>query len=60
MNETEITEFAKSLLDAHGEAAEAEAAKKAREAEEKGDAQLAEDWQRVRAAISSMRGPHSS
>ncbi len=60
MNDTEIIEYAKSLLDAHGDAAEAEAAQKAREAEEKGDAQAAEDWQRVRAAISSMRGSHTS
>jgi len=60
MNEAQITEFAKSLLDAHGDAAEAEAARKALEAGEKGKAQEAEDWRRVRAAISSMRGPHSS
>ena len=41
MNETEIAEFAKRLSDAHGDAAET--ATKAREAEEKGDAKLAED-----------------
>lgn len=60
MNETEIHEYAASLLDAHGDVAEAEAAKKARELEEKGENEQAADWQRIRAAIATLRGPHSS
>lgn len=60
MNETQITDFAVSLLKAHGAAAEAEAAEKARLFDEKGDVKQATDWQKIRSAIASIRGPHAS
>jgi hypothetical protein len=56
MRETDIADYAKRLLDAHGGKAEAEAAAKARQFEEKRDAEQAENWRRIRAAISEMRG----
>ena len=60
MNETQIHEYAASLRAAHGRAAEAEAAKRARELDEEGKADEAEDWRRICAAITSMRGPGES
>jgi hypothetical protein len=56
MRETDIADYAKRLLDAHGGKAEAEAAAKARQFEEKHDAEQAENWRRIRAVISEMRG----
>lgn len=60
MDETKIHEYANSLLRAHGDAAEAEAAQKARALEESGSTEEAAQWRRVRAAISEMRGPNVS
>jgi hypothetical protein len=56
MRETEIADYAKRLLDAHGGKAEAEAAAKVREFEHANDAEQAETWRKIRAAISEMRG----
>lgn len=60
MSETQILEYATSLRQAHGPAAEAEAAKRARELDDEGKADEAADWRRIRAAITTMRGPGES
>ena len=60
MNATKINEYARQLLDAHGDKAEAEAAQKATGFEEAGDTVQAEHWKKIRAAIAEMRGPHLS
>ncbi len=52
-----VSELAHALYRAHGDTAEAEAAKRARESREKGDGADAENWTRVRAAIHQLRGP---
>lgn len=56
MRESDIADYAKRLLEAHGGKAEAEAAAKVREFEEKSDADQAETWRKIRATISEMRG----
>jgi hypothetical protein len=60
MRETEIQDYARQLLEAHGEMAVVEVAQKARACEEKGQPQQAETWRRVEAALKLMRGPHAS
>jgi hypothetical protein len=60
MNIVHIDEYARRLYSAHGDRAEYEAAQKAKESEAKGDADAAEQWRQVRAAIRSMRGPNES
>ena len=56
MRETDIADYAKRLLDAHGGKAEAEAAAKIREFEHSKNDEEAETWRKIRAAISEMRG----
>jgi hypothetical protein len=56
MRESDIVDYAKRLLDAHGGKAEAEAAAKIREFEDKNDAKQAETWRKIRSAISEQRG----
>ncbi|MGD9069685.1 MAG: hypothetical protein PVJ46_10480 [Methyloceanibacter sp.] len=60
MNMNEIHDYARRFLGTHGAKAEAEAAQRAADFEKQGDKSQAEDWRRIQAAISSMRGPHSS
>jgi len=60
MHETEIQDYARQLIEAHGDKAVAEAAQKARSFEEKGNAEDAKTWRRIEAAIKLMRGPHES
>jgi hypothetical protein len=60
MQETQIYDYARQLLDAHGDKAVAEAARKACEFEEQGENEQAETWRHIEAAIKSMRGPHAS
>ncbi len=60
MRETDIAAYAKSLLEAHGDRAEAEATAKMRDFEKSGDPDQAEAWRKIKAAINQMRGPHSS
>lgn len=60
MEISKINEYARSLYDAHGDAAEAEAAQRARKHEEAGEAQQAEDWRAIQAAIREMRGANES
>lgn len=60
MGETEIHDYARQLLEAHGEMALVEAAQKACGCEEKGQTEEAETWRHIEAALKSMRGPHVS
>jgi regulator of protease activity HflC (stomatin/prohibitin superfamily) len=60
MQELEIQDYARQLLDAHGDKAQVEAAQKARAFEEKGNADQAKTWRQIEAAIKLMRGPRES
>ena len=60
MREIEVQDYARQLLEAHGAAAVAEAAQQARACEEKGEAEEAETWRHIEAALKLMRGPHVS
>ena len=57
MRETEILDYARRLLEAHGDKAEREAAQKARQFEEQHDDEQAETWRRIRIALNEMRQP---
>jgi hypothetical protein len=60
MDANAIHHYARRLLETHGEKAELEAAQKAAECEKQHDHSQARDWQRIKAAISQMRGPLAS
>jgi len=60
MHATEIQEYARQLLEAHGAKAVAEAAQKAVAFERAGDKKQAETWRRVEAALMLMRGPRQT
>lgn len=55
MRENEIVDYARRLLEALGDKAEAEAAQKIRELEETDEAEQLEDWRKIRAAITELR-----
>jgi hypothetical protein len=59
MREIDIQDYARQLLEAHGESALVEAAQKACACEEKGQTEQAETWRHVEAALKLMRGPHA-
>ena len=60
MQEIEIQDYARQLLEAHGDRAVAEAAQKASDLEKQGQAEEAETWRHIEAALKLMRGPHAS
>ena len=60
MHTTEIQNYARQLLEAHGARAIAEAAQKAVASEKSGDKERAETWRRVEAALMLMRGPRQT
>ena len=60
MERSKISEYARALYDAHGDKAEAEAAQKAKQYEEAGNAEEAGNWRAIRKAISEIRGAHES
>jgi hypothetical protein len=60
MGEMEIYDYARQLLEAHGEMAVVEAAQKARSFEENGQTEEAETWRGIEAALKLMQGPHVS
>jgi hypothetical protein len=60
MRETEIHDYARQLLEAHGPQAIAEAAQKAIACEAEGKVELAKAWRHVEDAMKLMRGPHQS
>jgi hypothetical protein len=60
MQEAEVYDYARQLLEAHGDKAVAEAAQKASGLEKQGDSEQAETWRHIEAALKLMRGPHES
>ena len=60
MQEIEIHDYARQLLEAHGDKAVAEAAQKACACETQGNKEAAETWRYVEKALKLMRGPHES
>ena len=60
MSIVQIDDYARQLYSAHGDRAEYEAAQKARDHAERGDADTAEQWRQVREAIRVLRGPSVS
>lgn len=60
MQESEVYDYARQLLEAHGDKAIAEAAQKACALEQQGESENAETWRHIEAALKLMRGPHES
>ena len=60
MQETEIHDYARQLLEAHGDKAVAEAAQKASALEKQGNNEQAENWRHIESALKAMRGPRAS
>jgi hypothetical protein len=60
MQEIDIHDYARQLLDAHGDRAVVEAAQKASALEQQGQTEQAETWRHIEAALKLMRGPHES
>jgi hypothetical protein len=60
MQEIEIQDYARQLLEAHGGKAVVEAAQKACALEKEGNNEQAETWRHIEAALKLMRGPHES
>ena len=60
LHEIDIHDFARQLLEAHGDRAVAEAAQKAHGLETQGKSEGAETWRHIEAALKTMRGPHVS
>jgi hypothetical protein len=60
MEETVITEYARELMEAHGDRAIAEAAQRALACEGQDDKEGAETWRHVESALKEMRGPRVS
>ncbi|HEY7551938.1 MAG TPA: hypothetical protein VH913_20740 [Hyphomicrobiaceae bacterium] len=56
MHTTQIEDYARRLLEAHGEKATAEAAQKAVAFEKAGDKAQAQTWRQIEAALLVMRG----
>lgn len=57
MQASEVHEYARQLLKLHGDKAGVVAAQKCVESERRGDHREAEDWRRIRDALTEMRGP---
>ena len=60
MQESEVYDYARQLLEAHGDKAIAEAAQKACALEKQGESENAETWRHVEAALKLIRGPRES
>jgi hypothetical protein len=60
MQQIDTQDYARQLLEVHGEKAVAVAAKKARSFEENGNSNEAEIWRHIEATLKLMRGPHQS
>ncbi|MGC9419701.1 hypothetical protein [Rhodovulum marinum] len=58
METAKVMEYARSLLNAHGDKAQAEAAQKAAAHEAAGEADEAKTWRAIEDAIRQMRPPH--
>lgn len=55
MRENEVIDYARRLLEAHGDKAEAEAARKVREFEQQNDQAQLDTWKKIRTAITELR-----
>ena len=60
MQTIDIQDYARQLLDTHGDKAVVVAAQKASSYEEKGKSQEATTWREIEAALKLMRGPPQS
>jgi hypothetical protein len=60
LQEIEIQDYARQLLESHGARAIAVAAQKAAAFEKEGNKEDAETWRHIEAALKLMRGPHES
>ena len=60
MELSEVHDYARRLMEAHGPKAIAEAAQKARAFEEQGSAKQAKTWRDIQRALLLMRGPSAS
>jgi len=58
LHEIDVHEFARQMLEAHGDKAIAEAAQRACTLEKEGKREEAETWRHIEAALKMMRGPH--
>jgi hypothetical protein len=60
MHATEIQDYARQLMETHGDKAAVEAAQKAVALEHAGDREQAQIWRRIEAALVLMRGARQS
>jgi len=60
MDEITINEYARQLLESHGDRAVAVAAQRAVASEERKDKEEAKTWRHIEAALKAMRGPIAS
>jgi hypothetical protein len=60
MHEIDIQDYARQLLEAHGDRAVAEAAQKASAFESQGNKEEADTWRHIESALLLMRGPHAT
>jgi len=60
MDHKDLVQYARSLYDAHGDKAEAEAAQKAATARDAGKTDDAEKWGKIRSHIKELRGARQS
>ena len=60
MEETMIAEYARQLMEAHGDRAVAEAAQRAVACEQQNNKEEAKTWRHVEAALKALRGPSAS
>jgi len=59
-SQTQIHTIARQMLERHGPAAIAQAARNALACERKGDADEAREWRHVEGAMKILQGPHQS
>jgi ATP-dependent helicase/DNAse subunit B len=60
METAKVAEYARSLYEAHGDKAEAEAAQRARQSRKAGNSEEADTWEAIWRAVSEIRGAHES
>ena len=60
MEEIVIAEYARQLMEAHGDRAIAEAAQRAAACERQNDQEGAQTWRHVESALKEMHGPRAS
>ena len=60
MSEGQVHTIARQMLERHGFAAIAQAARQAQACEGRGEAEEAAEWRHIEDAMKIMRGPHQS